>query len=209
MELAESIKTAWAAVEESGVPDHMQELAFKEALRVLLGTTTQPVQQQIKQTPKPPGGGGGGGGGKRAPADDDGDGATAADEETVIAALVEHTGVPAEKLEKVFHLDNGVVKLLVNHSSLGSNAADKTRATAQIITVVRKIGMGYADTSFDVIRAECDRKHFYDPGNFASKHLPNIEGFAVKGEGRNKKLEARNGGINAFPALIDKVLGES
>lgn len=205
MELTESIRAAWAAVEASGVPDHMQELAFKEGLRALLGTN-QPALQQVKQTPKFPGGGGGG---KQSPADDGGDGATAADEETVIAALVEHTGVPAEKLEKVFHVDTGVVRLLVNHNSLGTNAADKTRTTAQIITVIRKIGMGHADTSFDVIREECQRKHFYDAGNFASKHLPNIEGFAVKGEGRNKKLEARNGGINAFPALVDKVLGES
>ncbi len=29
-EVAESIKTAWAAVEESGVPEHMQESAFKQ-----------------------------------------------------------------------------------------------------------------------------------------------------------------------------------
>lgn len=204
MDLTKSIEAAWAAVEASGVPDHMQELAFKEALRALLGPS-QPALQQVKQTPKPPSGGGG----KQSSADDGGDGATVADEETVIAALVEHTGVPAEKLEKVFHVDTGVVKLLVNHNSLGNNAADKTRATAQIITVIRKIGMGHADTSFDVIREECQRKHFYDAGNFANKHLPNIEGFAVKGEGRNKKLEARNGGINAFPALVDKVIGES
>lgn len=205
MELAESIKTAWAAVEKSGVPDQVQELAFKEALRVLFGTT-QAAQQQDKHAPKPPSDKGGGA--FRALSLDDGGDGPAVDEETVMAALVEHTGVPVDNLERVFHLDNGVVKLLVNHNALGSNAADKTRATAQIITVIRKIGMGHADTSFGVIRAECDRKHYYDAGNFASKHLPNIDGFAVKGEGRNKKLEARNSGIKAFPALIEKVLGE-
>ncbi len=98
---------------------------------------------------------------------------------------------------------------LLNHSALGANAADKTRAAAQIITVVRKVGMGHTDTDFDVIRDECQRKHCYDGANFASRHLPSIEGFAVKGEGRNKRLEARHGGLTAFPALIDRVLGES
>lgn len=203
MELAESIKAAWSAVEESGVPEHMQKLAFQEALRSLLGTI--PHAGTVQKPTQPTNGGGGG---KQAGEESDGPSATV-DEDAVIAAVAEHTGVPAEKLERVFHLDNGVVKVLVNHSALGNTAADKTRAAAQIITVVRKVGMGYSDTEYDIIRDECQRKHFYDGGNFASKHLPNIEGFAVKGDGRNKRLEARNGGLSAFPALIDRVLGES
>lgn len=140
--------------------------------------------------------------------DGDGEGAPTVNEHTVIAAVSEHTGVAVEKLERVFHLDNGVVRILLNHTALGSSAADKTRAAAQIITVVRKVGMGHTDTDFDIIREECQRKHVYDSGNFASKHVPNIDGFAVKGEGRNKRLEARNGGLAAFPVLVDKVLGE-
>ena len=96
----------------------------------------------------------------------------------------------------------------MNHSALGRNAADKTRAAAQIITVVRKLGMGHADTDFDIIRDECQRKHFYDGTNFASKHLPGIDGFVIKGEGRAFRLEARTSGVSAFPALIDKVLGQ-
>jgi hypothetical protein len=203
MELAQSIRTAWTAVEESGVPEHMQELAFKEALRSLLGTAPQAAPGQQSKLKRSDDGG-------EPTGDDDGEGAPpTVDEHAVIAAVSEHTGVAVEKLDRVFHLDNGVVKILVNHSSLGSNAADKTRAAAQIITVVRKVGMGHADTDFDIIREECQRKHFYDSGNFASKHLPNIDGFAVKGEGRSKRLEARNGGLAAFPVLVDKVLGES
>jgi hypothetical protein len=198
MDVTDAIKKGWAAVEESGVPEHMQKLAFREVLRTLLGT----AHPASKQSEQPVGGG-------AKPVRDEDSGDTTTDEETVIAAVSEHTGVPAEKLEKVFHLDNSTVKLLVNHSSLGSNAADKTRAAAQIITVIRKIGMGQSETAFDVIRQECERKHFYDSKHFANTHLSNIEGFAVKGEGRNKQLEARNAGIEAFSALIDKVLGSS
>lgn len=206
MELVESIKLAWAAVEESGVPEQMQEFAFKEALRSLLGTAA-PARPGLDR-PASAGAGTGSVGGY-----DDGEsedaGAGTVDERAVIAAVSEHTGVPAEKLEQVFHIDNSLVKISVNHNALGKNAADKARATAQIITVVRKIGMGHGDTDFDIIRDECQRKHFYDSKNFASAHMPGIDGFVVRGEGRSKRLEARTSGINAFPNLIDKVLGTS
>jgi hypothetical protein len=212
MELAESIKTAWAAVEDSGVPENMQELAFREALRSLLGTT-QPVSTAGRGSGASASAfldGGSGSGSTWKDTDADGaDGADTVDEQAVIAAVSEHTGVPADRLEQVFHIDNGAVKVSVNHNALGKNSADKARAAAQIITVVRKIGMGHNDTDFDIIRDECQRKHIYDGKNFASAHMPGIDGFVVKGEGRNKRLEARTTGVNAFPSVIDKVLGDS
>jgi hypothetical protein len=205
MGLDQAIKGAWLAVEESGVPDHVQELAFKEVLRAVLGTA-KPVAANAagdasRDTPRLSGDSENGSG------DVEQEGASG--EQSVRTAVADHTGVPVEKLEQVFHLDNGVVKIAVNHNALGRNAADKTRAAAQIITVVRKIGMGEADTDFDVIRDECQRKHFYDGSNFANKHLPGIDGFVIKGDGRKKRLEARTAGISAFPALIDRVLGSA
>ena len=199
MSLAESIKETWAAVEESGIPDHVQELAFRETLRAVLGTA-RPSTAASATAAQPPSGATSG--------SSEGEGRASFDEQAVIAAVADHTGVSVGKLEQLFHLDNGVVKLSVNHSALGRNAADKTRAAAQIITIVRKLGMGHADTDFDIIRDECQRKHFYDGTNFASKHLPGIDGFVIKGEGRAKRLEARTSGVSAFPALIDKVLGQ-
>ena len=41
-----------------------------------------------------------------------------------------------------------------------------------------------------------------------NERLP-ADGFVVKGEGRSRRLEAKGGGISAFPDLIDKVLGIS
>ena len=199
MNISQSIKDAWAAVEESGIPEHMQELAFREALRSSLAPSGHPAVPNGRPHTEAAG---------RANTERPGD-EMIVNESTVMAAVSEHTSVPVEKLEKVFHLDDGVIKILINHSALGSSAADKTRATAQIITVVRKIGMEAMDTPFDIIRDECNRKHFYDSKNFASSHLPNIDGFAVKGDGRHKRLEARSPGIAAFPSLIDRVLGEA
>lgn len=204
MELAESIKTAWAAVEESGVPDHMQELAFREALRSLLGTAPQNSSGSGRRTPLTP---------QFKKDDGVGDGdqeqQITASEEEVIQRVSDETGVPVEKLEAVFHIDGDVVKLIGPHGKYGSSTSDQARNVARIVTVVRKLGMRHADTSFETIKDACESKHCYDSKNFASQHMPKIDGFVVKGDGRNRRLEAKGGGITAFPDLIDKVLGIS
>lgn len=201
MELTESIKTAWMAVEESGVPDHIQELAFKEALRSLLGTAPHnaatagagrgPSEPRFKQ------------GGV------DGEQQFNASEEEVIQRVSDETGVAVEKLEAVFHIDGEVVKLIGPHGKYGSSTSDQARNVARIVTVVRKLGMGHADTTFETIKDACESKHCYDSKNFASQHMPKIDGFVVKGDGRSRRLEAKGAGISSFPDLIDKVLGIS
>ncbi len=186
------------------MPEHVQDTAFREAFRSIWGTG--PAKPRLAVTEP------GSGAAPNIPGDsstDPNNEGQQLTEDEVIAAVAEHTGVPVERLERVFHLDDGSPKLLLAGNRLGNSAAEKTRATAQILTVVRKVGMGQPDTSYDVIRAECERLHFYDSKNFASQHLPRIEGFGTKGAGHGRRLEARNGGIAAFPTLIDRVLGES
>lgn len=190
MELAESIKTAWAAVEESGVPDQMQELAFKEALRSLLGTTPQNGPGSGLRTPLTP---------QFKDSDGEQEQEITASEEEVIQRVSDETGVPVEKLEAVFHIDGDVVKLIGPHGKYGSSTSDQARSVARIVTVVRKLGMGHADTSFETIKDACESKHCYDSKNFASQHMPRIDGFVVKGDGRNRRLEAKGGGYHGVP----------
>lgn len=196
MSIERSIKAAWIAVEQSGVPEHPHEIAFREALRSQLARQQQPsLDDSPRDEPRR--------GGSDAELN-----APLINEATVRTAVAEHTGVAEARLEKVFQIDDATIKLVVNHSALGNNAAEKTRTAAQIITVVRKLGLGENDTAFDIIRDECIRKHIYDPTNFASKHLPNITGFVVKGDGKNRRLEARTSGIEGFPSVIDRILGD-
>lgn len=131
------------------------------------------------------------------------------EEADVMAAVSAETAVPVEKLEKVFHIDGAAVKLLGPSSNFGANAAAQARSVAQVVAVVRKLGMGSVDTSFDIIKDACASKHCYDSKNFATVHIPKIDGFVVKGDGKGRRLEARGAGLKAFPALIDKILGES
>lgn len=201
--LAVSIKMAWAAVEESGVPDHVQELAFKEALRSLLCTVPQNTDSAgrgaARSTPQVKTKSGADAGG--------GDQPTPMTEDNVLQKVLEETGVSVDKLAQVFHIDDGVVKLIGQHTKYGSTTTDQARTIAQIVTVVRKLGMGHSDTSFEVIKEACESKHCYDSKNFASKHMPGIDGFVVKGENKSRRLEARGSGVSAFADLIDKILG--
>ncbi len=134
-------------------------------------------------------------------------GAVSVDEGAVMKAVGEETGVAIEKLERVFHIDDGSVKLLGSSSKYGSTTTAQARAVAQIVTVFRRVGMGDLDTSLEVIKDACESKHCYDQKNFASHHLGKLEGFVVKGEKKTLRLEAKGSGIAAFGAVIDKVPG--
>lgn len=201
--LAVSIKMAWAAVEESGVPDQVQKLAFKEALRSLLGiaplNTNSAGRSGARSTPQ-----------VKTKSDDDTGGCdqpVSITEDNVLRKVFEETDIPIDKLEQVFHVDDGVVKLIGQHTKYGSTTTDQARTIAQIVTVVRKLGMGHSNTSFEIIKEACETKHCYDSKNFASKHMPGIHGFVVKGENKSRRLEARASGVSAFSELIDRILG--
>lgn len=127
------------------------------------------------------------------------------DEMSVMSAVSAETSVAVEKLEKVFHIDGAAVKLLGPSSSYGASTAAQARAVAQVVTVVRRLGMGNADTSFDLIRDACIGKYCYDSKNFATV-LQSIDGYVVKGDGKSRRLEAKGAAVAAFPALIDKIL---
>jgi len=129
------------------------------------------------------------------------------DDASIYSAVAEETGVPVEELERVFHTDGSVVKLLGPSSKYGSTTTDRARAVAQIVTVVRRVGMGLADTSFEAIKDACETKHCYDHKNFASHHLGKLDGFVVKGEKKNRRLEAKGAGIASFAAVVDSILG--
>jgi hypothetical protein len=91
---------------------------------------------------------------------------------------------------------------------LGKNNAEKTRAIAQILTIVRGFGLDEAETSVEVVRAEAIRLKCYDSANFSSQ-LGKLSGFVITGSGTNRRIRSKAAGIQAFPGLVDSLLGES
>jgi len=212
MDVSETLKSAWAAVEEAGLPEQIQQVAFREAVRLL-------VPSQVLAVPTATGSTSGQAGNSqmmngfvessasRGAASDDG--LKIAEAESVILDRVERqTGVSRAKLDDLVYLDDGVLKISLPGIKLGKNNADKTRAIAQILTIVRGFGLDEVETSLELVRDEAQRLKCYDSSNF-SAHVRALDGYLVTGSGTNRRIRAKSGGINGFPAFVDDILGVS
>src|SRR5690606_29374566 len=102
----------------------------------------------------------------------------------------------------------GVLKVSIPGIKLGKNNADKTRAIAQILTIVRGFGLDEDETSLELVRAEAQRLKCYDSANFSSQ-VKVLNGFLITGSGANRRIRAKSAGISAFPAFVDSLLAES
>jgi hypothetical protein len=205
MEVSEMLKRAWTAVEDAGLPERIHEVAFREAMRMLVPAPSAPIAAAPQGKPGGTRGtstGGSGDGGS------DGDGGIGVTEDEIFDKVVAQTGVDRDKLKEVVHLDGDVLKVSIPGIKLGKNNAEKTRAVAQILTIVRGFGLDEAETSVQVVRAEAMRLKCYDSANFSSQ-LGRLNGFLLTGSGTNRRIRAKAGGIQAFPAFVDSLLGDS
>jgi len=204
MEVSETLKKAWAAVGDAGLPEQIHEVAFREAVRLLV---PQPVAVPSIVTAAPvvkpsgPGGSGAGGpGGERS------SGEINVSEDVIYDRVVAQTGVDRDKLEQVVHLDGDVLKVSIPGLKLGKNNAERARAVAQILTITRGFGIEESETSLELIRSECDRLRVYDQNNF-SGHMKALVGYVITGTGANRRVRAKGPGIAAFPSLVANLLG--
>ncbi len=200
-EVRETLKKAHEAVIAADLPPQFHEIAFREAVR-MLAPLGQPVISAAAPRPsvaRP--------GKALAAADSSGDAAHVS-EDVMYDRVVMQTGADREKIEQLFHEDDGVPVISIPGVRLGKNNAEKTRAVAQVLTIARGFGLGEVDTSIEVIRDEVVRLRCYDSANFTS-HLATIEGFVVTGSGQNRRIRARSSGIQNFPALVDRITGEA
>jgi hypothetical protein len=203
MDITEALKKAWSAVEDSGLPEHVQPTAFRAALRLLVpnDSAIAPAPRSVGVLRNASEGGGPNG-------DSGGDGQVSVGEDEIYDRVVEHTGADREKLEQVLHLDDGGVRVSLPGLRLGRNNAERTRTVAQILTIARGFGLEENETSLEIIRSECMRLKVYDSANFSS-HIGKLAGYVVSGAGQNRRLRAKSPGIQAFPALVDALVGDS
>ena len=205
MEPSEVLKKAWIVVQGANLPDAIQPVAFQEAVRLLVPSsiTTAPVGgDRGKGTGAGTGSSIGWPNGK--PSSDTG--GIDASEDEIYDRVVEHTGVDREKLEQVVHLDGDVLKVSLPGIKLGRNNAEKTRTVAQVLTIVRGFGLNESETSVEVVRAEASRLKCYDSANFAAQ-LSKLVGFVITGSGTNRRIRAKAPGIQAFPGLVENLVG--
>lgn len=210
MEVSETLKTAWAAVEAAGLPKEIHEAAFREAIRLLSPVPSGSAHAGNAGAGKPGRAGGGAAAGHTSASRSGGSTVSGGDitvrEDDLLAKVASQTGVPQEKLEQLIHVDDGVLKISIPGIKLGTNNADKTRTVAQILTIVRGFGLDEDGTSVELIRNEAQRLKCYDSANFSSQ-LGKLPGYVIAGAGNNRRIRSKAAGIQAFPALVDALLG--
>ena len=213
MDTSEVLKSAWAAVEMANLPDRIHEVAFREAVRL-----EAPVQSGVMQIPARVGKPGGGSGGSSVGSRSGGSGTSPSNgsstegdititESQLLAKVVDHTGANLERLENLVHLDEGHLRISLPGLKLGANNADRTRTIAHLFTIIRGFGMDEDGTSVELVRNEAQRLKCYDSANFSSQ-LSKLQGFVITGTGTNRRIRAKSSGIQEFPNLVAKLVGE-
>jgi hypothetical protein len=200
MEVSETLRQAWAAVEGADLPERIHEVAFREAVRLL-----SPVPMNAPTAATARLGNPSGNATEASAEGTGGESAVAVSEEQIYDRVVAHTGADRDKLERVVHRDGDALKVSIAGLKLGKNNAERARTVAQILTITRGFGLEESETPLEVIRAECDRLRVYDQNNF-SGHMKALNGFVITGSGTNRRVRAKGAGIAAFPGLLDTLV---
>jgi hypothetical protein len=207
MEVSETLKKAWAAVEEARLPEVIHVVAFKEAVRLLTPSERiAPPHVESSRTGRTSTNRAASGGATHSGDDSNDAVGPFVTEEEMYDRVVQQTSVDRNKLELIVHLDDDGPRVSLAGLKLGRNNAERARAVAQILCLTRSFGLGESETSLEIIRSECDRLRVYDPANFSS-HMKALTGFVINGAGPTRRLRAKGPGIAAFSALVDNLLG--
>ncbi|MFT4083111.1 MAG: hypothetical protein QM638_11045 [Nocardioides sp.] len=197
-QLSETLRKAYEAVTAAAIPDHLHEVAFREAMRVLV----PPPSGAAAPTPRT---------GRETRSTSSGevaDPTPQVSEDYMYDQVAAQTGVQRDKIERLVHMDDDGPRITIPGMKLGKNNAEKARAIAQVLTIVRGFGLGENDTSLEVVRGEVVRLKCYDPANFTAQ-LSKLDGFVITGSGQTRRIRAKASGIQAFAGLVDRLVGET
>lgn len=175
------IAEAWSAVQKAGVPEPLQEVAFKEAIGFLRVAVAGADSMTMKT--------GATSSHERATTDKSPVAHGASEhpsEEAFFEALAHEAEVSESDLRDILSLTrDGNVHVTQPTKKLGGTLSAQARTVIALVASARAVGLGEKPVSADAVRRELDRKRCYDAGNFAAKHLGPLKGFNA-GASRNE-----------------------
>jgi hypothetical protein len=176
MAVSDMVAEAWKAVKDAGIPEPLQEVAFKEAMAVLAGRPVSgPSKQRVQEAgrgsrPNRPTAGAKAGTRarpKREPATNDVIGTVLPDDE-LFDKFSDETAIPRHALEEVFYFDGGKPILNGPARQLGDNVAAQARAVAVALTAAYHYALDVRDVPASKIADECKRLKCWDTDNFSA-----------------------------------------
>ncbi len=220
METATLLKKAWEVVVESGVPEHMQDAAFKAAIDQLSsapgggGSPPPPVADEgtpgprkaaaakkrttaMKQSASSNGGSSPDAVVKQMP-----------DEDEFFAAVSKETGVSEQDLCDVFHVADGELQLKVAGKDLGDNNKAATMTVVALLAGAVFAGTDHKSLPISEVHDVCRTKRCHGETN-ASKYVKATPNFASIGNGPSSALTHKSGWQGEFARAVAVALGKS
>lgn len=194
MDVDELLARAWGAVEKAGIPEPLQEYAFKEALN------------RLSALPAPSTGGGVAAGATEAQTKNADVASTSADADGTFGKFAHESGVPAEELERVFYFADGLPHLNGPRSRFGKTASDQAKVVAVAITAAYDFVRDESPISDDVIKAEATRLKIDVGGNWA-RVMGGLTGASWIGAARQKQFKTTNATPDALKKIVSGILG--
>lgn len=202
------MRKAWLAVEKAGIPPSLQEAAFKEAVDYLRGPAidesaaeeskeTKPPRSAAKRAAKP-----------KTPASQSTEvAANEVDEDSFFANLATESGVEERDLRDILHLTKeGAVQVTTPTKDLGGSVSEQAKTVIALVASARSKGLSEKPVSADAVRREVDRKHCYQPNNFATGHLRPLKGF---NSGTKDEIHLTSKWVDEFVAAVNKAHGRT
>jgi hypothetical protein len=208
LETSELLRSAWEAVERSGVPESVQEAAFKEAVAdIRLGGTLAVTPSGAAEQAA--------GKRKRRSLSSVTSGATAGDSHraapidasTFFAQLSAESGVDENDLRDVLSLSGETVYVTVPTRELGSNTAEQAKTVIALVAGAYSFGLGERPVLAKAVRTELTRKNCYQGKKFAERHLGPLRGFNF-GAGPTE-IVTTSKWVDDFAAAVNRALGRT
>jgi hypothetical protein len=217
MEPNEILKRAWEAVQASGVPESMQDTAFKEAVAILRGEgggagtssaagqtgpqrTKSPLAGRKKVSPKsesrkpePPA--------QQARVN-------VPDEGVFFSELANESGVSETDLREILKIaPDGTINVTPPTRRLGGSKAEQARTVVAILAPARRFALQENPVSAEALRRECQRKNCFDTDNFGATVIGRLNG--VNYGGNKAEIVVTSRWIDEFTAAVNQAHGRA
>jgi hypothetical protein len=194
MEIEELLARAWKAVADAGIPESLQEMAFREALARL--SASRPQGPAVPE-----------GGSSQASSAAEGSAHGKTDRELFTKFSTE-SGISVEELEQVFYIAGGEFHLNGPRSRLGKTNSDQAKTVAVALTAAYDYGLDRKSIPDSLVRSESDRLKADLGGNWA-KSMNAVSGVSWVGPARQKEFKTKADTPEALRKVVGAILGST
>lgn len=189
MEPADILAEAYNAVKKAKIPKELEEAAFVRAIDLLTGGPVESKPQKPDAI-------------SSEPPDD------FVDPDDNISSIAQRLGVERESAERIFHVDNGELKLVLNSNKLSNPKKSATQEIALLVVAGRQAGgLDEETTDADEIRKVAEHYRKYDRPNFSRAIKDLDEVFIIRENGRTKMLKMTQPGWEKTRTLVERIIG--